>query len=122
MNNHTTDRTIYVLAAIPVLLFVISIWYEVHANPEQQRPQIFEPPTISADQNFRPGDLRATGEATVHMNRAARVLPVPRPLAAPAQNDPGRGAFDVWAKFGKFIAEETEKWGKVVKFAGIKAE
>jgi len=24
--------------------------------------------------------------------------------------------------FGKFIAEETEKWGKVVKFAGIKVE
>jgi tripartite-type tricarboxylate transporter receptor subunit TctC len=24
--------------------------------------------------------------------------------------------------FGKFIADETEKWGKVVKFAGIKAE
>jgi tripartite-type tricarboxylate transporter receptor subunit TctC len=26
------------------------------------------------------------------------------------------------AEFGKFIVEETEKWGKVVKFAGIKAE
>jgi Tripartite tricarboxylate transporter family receptor len=26
------------------------------------------------------------------------------------------------AEFGKFIADETEKWGKVVKFAGIKAE
>jgi hypothetical protein len=26
------------------------------------------------------------------------------------------------AEFGKLIAEETEKWGKVVKFAGIKAE
>jgi len=26
------------------------------------------------------------------------------------------------AEFGKFIAEETEKWGKVVKFAGIKAD
>jgi tripartite-type tricarboxylate transporter receptor subunit TctC len=24
------------------------------------------------------------------------------------------------AAFGKFIADETEKWGKVVKFAGIK--
>ena len=26
------------------------------------------------------------------------------------------------AKFGKFIADETEKWGKVVKFAGIKPD
>jgi tripartite-type tricarboxylate transporter receptor subunit TctC len=26
------------------------------------------------------------------------------------------------AEFGKFIANETEKWGKVVKFAGIKAD
>jgi len=26
------------------------------------------------------------------------------------------------ADFGKFIAEETEKWSKVVKFSGAKAE
>ena len=26
------------------------------------------------------------------------------------------------AEFGKFIVEETEKWAKVVKFAGIKAD
>ena len=26
------------------------------------------------------------------------------------------------AQFGTFIAEETEKWGKVIKFAGIKPE
>jgi tripartite-type tricarboxylate transporter receptor subunit TctC len=26
------------------------------------------------------------------------------------------------ADFGKFIANETEKWGKVIKFAGIKPE
>jgi len=26
------------------------------------------------------------------------------------------------ADFGKFIADETEKWGKVVKFTGIKAD
>jgi tripartite-type tricarboxylate transporter receptor subunit TctC len=26
------------------------------------------------------------------------------------------------ADFSKFIADETEKWGKVVKFAGIKVE
>jgi hypothetical protein len=26
------------------------------------------------------------------------------------------------AAFGKFLVEETEKWGKVVKFAGIKSD
>jgi len=26
------------------------------------------------------------------------------------------------ADFGKLIAEETEKWGKVIRFAGIKPE
>jgi hypothetical protein len=26
------------------------------------------------------------------------------------------------ADFGKHIADETEKWGKVVRFAGIKPE
>ena len=26
------------------------------------------------------------------------------------------------ADFGKFIADETEKWAKVVKFAGLKPE
>jgi tripartite-type tricarboxylate transporter receptor subunit TctC len=26
------------------------------------------------------------------------------------------------ADFGKFIADETEKWGKVIRAAGIKAE
>jgi len=26
------------------------------------------------------------------------------------------------ADFGKLIAEETEKWGKVIKFANIKPE
>jgi hypothetical protein len=26
------------------------------------------------------------------------------------------------AEFGKLIADDTEKWGRVVKFAGIKPE
>jgi hypothetical protein len=26
------------------------------------------------------------------------------------------------ADFGKLVAEETEKWAKVVKFAGLKAD
>jgi hypothetical protein len=25
-------------------------------------------------------------------------------------------------EFGKFLAEETEKWAKVVKFSGVKAD
>jgi tripartite-type tricarboxylate transporter receptor subunit TctC len=48
-------------------------------------------------------------------------------LADPAFNarliDLGAEAFaSSPAEFGKFIVEETEKWAKVVKFAGIKAE
>ena len=31
------------------------------------------------------------------------------------------GASGSPAEFGKLIADETEKWGKVIKFAGIKA-
>jgi hypothetical protein len=52
MYDDPTDWTIYVLAAVPVLLFVISILYEVHAKRDQQRLQTFEPPTI---QKFSPG-------------------------------------------------------------------
>jgi tripartite-type tricarboxylate transporter receptor subunit TctC len=26
------------------------------------------------------------------------------------------------AEFGKLVADETEKWGKVVKFAGVKPD
>jgi hypothetical protein len=33
---------------------------------------------------------------------------------APAPSSP--------AEFGKLITEETEKWAKVIRFAGIKAE
>ena len=39
-------------------------------------------------------------------------------LAAGAAALPIMSRFD----FGKMIADETEKWGKVVKFAGIKPE
>jgi len=28
----------------------------------------------------------------------------------------------MYRQLGKLIAEETEKWGKVVKFAGIRAQ
>ena len=37
--------------------------------------------------------------------------------------DFGGTALTGWpADFGKLIVEETEKWGKVVKFAGVKAD
>jgi hypothetical protein len=37
--------------------------------------------------------------------------------------DPGCAVFaGSPAHFGKFIAEEIEKWGKVIKLAGIKPE
>jgi len=34
---------------------------------------------------------------------------------------PGTGTGS-YADFAKLVAEETEKWAKVVKFAGLKAE
>jgi len=45
MNNHPTNRTLYLLAAISMLLFVISFFFEEHA-------MTFEPPKISADQKI----------------------------------------------------------------------
>jgi len=37
--------------------------------------------------------------------------------------DLGGMLFAGWpADFGKLVADETEKWGKVIKFAGIKPE
>jgi hypothetical protein len=34
----------------------------------------------------------------------------------------GHTACQLAADFGKHIADETEKWAKVIKFVGIKAE
>jgi hypothetical protein len=36
------------------------------------------------------------------------------------QSDATVKLISVLAEFAKFISDETEKWGKVVKFAGIK--
>ena len=32
------------------------------------------------------------------------------------------GARGLTAEFGKLVSDETEKWAKVIKFAGIKAQ
>ena len=47
----------------------------------------------------------------LHLAAGALALPTLARLA------PGTSA-----TFGKFIADESEKWGNVVRFAGIKAE
>ena len=36
-----------------MLLFVVALWYEGHANRDRQILQTFEPPKISADQKNR---------------------------------------------------------------------
>jgi hypothetical protein len=43
MNNHPTNRTLYLLAAISVLLFVISFLFEEHASAQFEQ-LTFEPP------------------------------------------------------------------------------
>jgi hypothetical protein len=47
-------------------------------------------------------------------------LPAIRRAAVAASVAWGRSSSP--AEFGKFIAEEIEKWSKVIKFAGIKTE
>ena len=48
-------------------------------------------------------------------------LPIPR-LRARLADLGGTVLAGSSADFGKLIADETEKWGKVVKFVGIKAD
>jgi len=52
MYDHKTDWTIYVLAAISVLLFVISFLFERHASLNLSNSHDFEPPRISVDQKI----------------------------------------------------------------------
>ena len=33
-----------------------------------------------------------------------------------------RGFKAAWVEFGRLLAQETEKWGKVVKFSGAKPD
>ena len=42
-------------------------------------------------------------------------------LKAPIKDLGGETVPMASAEFGKFLADETEKWAKVVKFAGLKA-
>jgi tripartite-type tricarboxylate transporter receptor subunit TctC len=46
----------------------------------------------------------------------------PKMKARLANNFGGAGTPTTPADFGKLIVDETEKWGKVIKFAGIKLE
>ena len=46
----------------------------------------------------------------------------PRMKARLANNLGGGGTPMTSTDFGKLIADETENWGKVIKFAGIKLE
>ena len=62
------------------------------------------------------------GEIVERLNKeinAALASPVMKARLA----DLGSTAFPTSPReFGKFIADETEKWGKVVKFAGLRAD
>jgi len=50
MNDHPTHRTLYVLAALSLLLFAISFLFEEHAGAQFKQPLLtFEPLKISAD-------------------------------------------------------------------------
>jgi tripartite-type tricarboxylate transporter receptor subunit TctC len=67
----------------------------------------------------------------VRLAAGAAALPVLSQVAA-ADHYPGKpvrilvgyaaGGATAPADFGKLIADDTEKWAKVVKFAGIKAD
>jgi tripartite-type tricarboxylate transporter receptor subunit TctC len=68
----------------------------------------------------------------MEVNRSVPVNTVPEFIAYAALADPALKARLVAlgadpmvmgpAEFGKLIVDETEKWAKVIKFAGIKAE
>ena len=73
------------------------------------------------------------------MGRARRTQKTPSPIIDQLNRETNAGLADVKLsarltelgdepaimspdEFGQFIARETEKWGKVIKFAGIRAE
>jgi len=58
----------------------------------------------------------------LHLAAGAAALPVASRFALAQAYLGGTALTGSPADFGKLIAEETEKWGKVVKFAGVKAD
>ena len=71
----------------------------------------------------RPGAREVFEHGTVHVPRRRTLTREARcedyTLAADLGSEPLSGSA---ADFAKLIAEETEKWGKVVKFASLKAD
>ena len=65
--------------------------------------------------------IRPLRSSTSSTGRSMRPSPIPKMKARLADLG-GTVLAGSPADFGKLIADETEKWGKVVKFAGIKAE
>ena len=65
--------------------------------------------------------IRRSTSSTSSTKRSMQASPIPRFKARLADLG-GDGMPGTPADFTKVIADETEKWGKVVKFAGLKAE
>jgi tripartite-type tricarboxylate transporter receptor subunit TctC len=63
-----------------------------------------------------PPDIIAT------LNQAANMVLANPKLQARLTGLGGEAMPMTAAEFGKLVAAETEKWGKVVKFAGVKAD
>jgi len=99
----TTDAPQYILPGVPTVGefvpgYEASTWYGV-GTPKNTHDEIVE--KLNKEINAALADPKVKA-------RLADLGSVPMPMTP--------------VEFGRFIADETEKWGKVVKFAGIKAE
>jgi len=108
------------------------------SNPASCARSRYEPkrqellPDVPAMRNFCPAMRRTAGTASSRQRHAADVVAtlnkkVNAALADPAMRkrftDLGCEVFTgTPADFGKFIAAETDKWAKVIKFANVKAD
>ena len=70
--------------------------------------------------SVRPGTRRLTS-STSSTRKSTPASPIPRSKARLADLG-GTVLVGSPADFGKLIADETEKWGKVIRAANIKAE